>query len=224
MRRRGLAQCKMATRRQIQQRRCPLGCRPCRDGDSPAQPPSDPLAFLSESGTPAAPSIAPPPIPDDAEVDGGSSRQKAGVDLLAGYRRRSKPKSEQIKEKFKHGVNAFRKKGAALKLQHEVTSLQTAVDGQLEILGTLLLTHRPPAVRIQAELAELSQIQDELARKETTIESLRQTKGGGSAVKELEAGGSATSQPPAGGDGCDWKDGMGGKARDARCRRSLRGS
>ena len=156
------------------------------DGDTPAQPPSDPWAFLTEPDTPASPPIAPPPIPDDAEVDGTSSQHRLGVDVLAGYHRRSKPAGAQIKERLKHGVNVVRKRGAALKLQHEVKSLQTAIDGQFEILGTLALTHRPPTVDMRVEIAELSHIQDELARKETTIESLRQTKGGGSAVKELK--------------------------------------
>lgn len=73
-----------------------------------------------------------------------------------------------------------------MKLQREITSLRIAIDGQLELLGTLALAHRPPTVDARAEVAELSQIQEEQAKKETTIDSLRQTKGGGSAVKELK--------------------------------------
>lgn len=164
----------------------PTGMPPMPDADNASTPADEPWAFLSEPDTPTAPPITPPPMPDDAELGGVSNQHKLGVDVLAGYRRRSKPTGEQIKERLKHGVNVVRKRGAALKFQHEVKSLQTAIDGQFEILGTLALTHRPPTVDVRAEIAELSQIQDELARKETTIESLRQTKGGGSAVKELK--------------------------------------
>ncbi len=137
-----------------------------------------------------------PPIPDEtppAPTDPpGRQGDKPGAhtagsnNLLTQYHRRFRPKGEQIKEKMRHSMHAVKNRVAAMKLQHEVKSLQAAVDGQLEILGTLLLTHRPPAVHIQAEYTELSQIQDELGRKEATIESLRQTTGGGSAVKELK--------------------------------------
>jgi hypothetical protein len=161
---------------------------PVPDDGTPAQPPSDPdpWAFLSEPDTPAAPSAMPPPIPDDAEAEGVSNQHNLGADLLTGYRRRSKPTGVQIKERLQHGVDVVKKRGEALKLEHEVKGLQTAIDGQFEILGTLTLTHRPSAIDIGGEIADLSQIQDELARKQTTIESLRQSKGGGSAVKELK--------------------------------------
>ncbi len=156
------------------------------EADHLSPPTDDPLAFLSELSARRAKSGVPPPIPDEAEVGAASGQPRSGADVLAGYRRRSKPAGEQIRERLTRGVDAVRKRTLALKLQHEVNSLQTAVDGQFEILGTLALTHRPSVVDVGAEIAELSQIQEELARKETTIESLRQTTGGGSAVKELK--------------------------------------
>jgi cell division protein FtsB len=147
---------------------------------------NQPMTVPAAADCDANPPIMPPPIPDDAEPGNVPSQSEQRVDVLAGYRRRSKPAGAQIKERLKHGVDVIRKRGAAMKLQHEVNSLQTAIDGQFEILGTLAMTHRPSAVDIGAEIAELSRIQNELARKETTIESLRQTKGGGSAVKQLK--------------------------------------
>ena len=148
-----------------------------------------PLIVPAAGDCDGEPTVMPPPIPDDPPPTPAGYKPrapKAGYDLLANYHTRSKPKGEQIKEKFKHSVIALKQRGTALKLQHEVASLQTAVDGQLELLGTMMLTHRPPSVPIEAEIAELSRVQDELARKESTIDSLRQTRGGGSAVKELK--------------------------------------
>ncbi len=72
-----------------------------------------------------------------------------------------------------------------MRLGHEAKNLQMAIDTQLETLGTLTLTHRPAAVGISDEIAELSQVQDGLSQKQSMLHAIRQTKGSASVVKEL---------------------------------------
>ena len=168
--------------------RLPPGMPPLPNGNPPAPPPSDFLRSERTVSPPPPPAGMPPlpggmpPLPPTSDESG---RPQSPVDLLAEYHRTSKPRGGGIKEAFTGAFGAAKKRGLALKVGHEVKNLQMAIDTQLETLGTLTLTHRPPVVCMGAEIAELSQIQDELSRRETTLESLRGTKGGGSAVKEL---------------------------------------
>ena len=140
------------------------------------------------TATPAPPAPAPqfpagmPPIPRNGEE---SDPPQTSADLLAKYHSTRKTKGAGIKEKFTCAVEAAKKRGLALKLGHEAKSLQTAIEAQLEALGALTLTHRPATVDISQQITELSQIQDELSRKQAALESLHHTKGGGSVVKEL---------------------------------------
>ena len=67
-----------------------------------------------------------------------------------------------------------------------MSSLWTALNSQLENLGTLAITHRPPTVDISSEVAELSQVQRELSERQVTIDSLRQGTGGRAVVKQIE--------------------------------------
>ena len=155
--------------------RLPVGMPPVPDGGNVSGSDEDPLAFLRNSASGS-------PLPTPGHINGVDRE----FDILARYRRRSRPWGERIKEIFTLGLHGIKKRSLALKLQHEVNSLRTARDGQLEILGTLILTHRPPTVNVQSDMVELSHIQNELAQRETTIESLHQTKGGGATVKELK--------------------------------------
>ena len=61
------------------------------------------------------------------QISEESSSTKSADDLLAGYRSTSKPRSVGIKERLMRGVEAAKKRGLALKLGHEVRSLQTAI-------------------------------------------------------------------------------------------------
>ena len=162
----------------------PPGMPPIPAADPPVQPPSDPLAFLHSD--PASPSprfpAGMPPMPQTAEQ---SNPPKSAADLLAAYRSTSKSRTAGIRERLARIARIATMRGLALKLGHEATNLETAIDAQLEILGTLTLTHRPSAVAISDAIADLSQIHDGLSQKQNTLDSLRQTKGGGSVVKEL---------------------------------------
>jgi hypothetical protein len=164
---------------------------PIPDDGAPAPPPSDPSAIprFEPVVSPPPPPAGMPPLPGGVPplppTSDESGPPQSAVDLLAEYRRTSKPRGAGIKETFTRALGAAKKRGLALKLGHEVKSLQMAIDTQLETLGTLTLTHRPPVVGMSGGVAELSQIQEELSRREITLESLRGTKGGGSAVKEL---------------------------------------
>jgi hypothetical protein len=97
-----------------------------------------------------------------------------------------KPRGEEIGKRIAQGADALKKRARALKLRHDVSSLWTAVNSQLENLGTLAITHRPPNVDMSSEIAELSQVQRELAQHQVTMDSLRQGAGGRSVVKQIE--------------------------------------
>jgi hypothetical protein len=133
-----------------------------------------------ESAMPLPPGM--PPLPQIVEEPGPP---KSATDLLAGYRSVSKPRGADIKGRITRAVGVAKKQGLAMKLGHEAKNLQAAIDTQLETLGTLTLTHRPAAVSISEEIAELSQVQDGLSQKQSTLDALRQTKGSGPVVKEL---------------------------------------
>jgi len=90
-----------------------------------------------------------------------------------------------VKQKFKAGITAVRKRATGLKLAREVSRLTAAVDGEYETLGTLMLIHRPETPDVSTELAALSQIQNEISQKEATHQALRQTEGRGPVAKEL---------------------------------------
>jgi hypothetical protein len=125
-----------------------------------------------------------PPLP---EGDHASTPDQTDV-LLARYRSQVKPRGEEIRIRIRiaRGADAVKKRARALKLRHDVSSLWTAMNSQLENLGTLAITHRPPSVDISSEVAELSQVQGELSQHQVTIASLRQGAGGRSVVKQIE--------------------------------------
>ena len=123
-----------------------------------------------------------PPLPEGDHV---STPDETDV-LLARYRSQVKPRGEEIRKRIAQGADAVKKRARALKLRHDVSSLWTAVNSQLENLGTLAITHRPPTVDISSEVAELSQVQRELSQHQVTIDSLRQGAGGRSVVKQIE--------------------------------------
>ncbi len=126
----------------------------------------------------------PPPLPESATVPGP---RKTSEELLAGYDATSGPRGAGVKGTVMRGIDTTRKRFRALKLRYEVKNLQTALEGVWENLGTLVLTHRPSKVDVSAELAELSQVQDQLGQKQSTADSLRQAKGGRPVLKEVEA-------------------------------------
>jgi hypothetical protein len=97
-----------------------------------------------------------------------------------------KPRGEEIRQRIARGANAVKKRARAMKLKYDVKSLRTALNSQLENLGALTITHRPPTVDISSEVAELSQVQRELSEHQVTIDSLRQGTGGRSVVKQIE--------------------------------------
>ncbi len=123
-----------------------------------------------------------PPVP---EISHESDAPINAADLLAGYRITSKPRSVGIKEGITRALGAAKKRGRAMKLGHEAKSLQTAIEAQLEALGTLTLAHRPGTVDIGQQVADLSQVQDEVSQKESMLNALRQTKGSAPVAKEL---------------------------------------
>lgn len=90
-----------------------------------------------------------------------------------------------VKERMTRTATLLKNRVLALRLKHQINGLSKAAEGQLELLGALALTHRPPTVDVAQELAELSGIQDQVGEKQTTVGSLRQTRGSGSVVKEM---------------------------------------
>jgi hypothetical protein len=163
----------------------PHGMPPIPENNGRSDTPDDPFAFLRSESVAAPSSQFPagmPPIPQNNDE---SDLPMSAADLLAGYRSTSKAKGFGIREKLARAVGVAKKRGVAMKLGHEARNLQTAIETQLETLGTLTLTHRPSAVSISDEIAELSRIQDGLSQKQSMLESLRQTKGSGPVVKEL---------------------------------------
>jgi len=164
----------------------PPGMPSVPDDSAPAEPQSDPLAFLRSESAAAPPSprlpAGMPPLPQISEE---SDPPRNSADLLAKYSSTAKAKGAEIKQKLTRAVGTAKKRALALKLGHELKSLQTAIAAQLAALGTLTLTHRPSTVDIGQQVADLSQVQEELSQKQTTLESLRHTKGSGSVVKEL---------------------------------------
>ena len=139
------------------------------------------LDFLS-AASPPSPSPAMPPLPQDGQIPAADATDA----LLATYRSQMKPRGEEIGRRIAQGADALKKRARALKLRHDVSSLWTAVNSQLENLGTLAITHRPPSVDMSSEIAELSQVQRELAQHQVTMDSLRQGAGGRSVVKQIE--------------------------------------
>jgi len=127
----------------------------------------------------------PPRLQPIPQINEESGPPQDPTDLPAGYRSSLGAKGAEIKEKLTRAVGSAKKRGLALKLGHEAKSLQTAIEAQLEALGTLALGHRPATVDIGQQVTDLSTVQDELSRKQATLESLRDTKGSGSVVKEL---------------------------------------
>ena len=115
-----------------------------------------------------------------------------------------------------------RMRGLALKLGHEATNLEIAIDCAI---GD---SRHPDADAssfgscISDAIADLSQIHDGLSQKQNTLDSLRQTKGGGSVVKELNQEVSQLRNRQRAVMVAIGIGGMGGQARDARCCRSLR--
>jgi len=142
---------------------------------------SEPLDFLSVAPSSSSPP-AMPPFPEGGHV---STTDETDV-LIARYRSQVKPRGEEIRKRIAQGTDVVKKRAWALKLRHDVSSLWTAVNSQLESLGTLAITHRPPTVDISSEIAELSQVQRELSQHQVTIDSLRQGAGGRSVVKQIE--------------------------------------
>lgn len=141
----------------------------------------DPLDYLNAVPNPSSLPLIPPSSagcasnPDETEI------------MLAGYRTQVKSRGEEeFIKRIASGADALKKRARALKLRHDVSSLWTAVNSQLENLGTLAITHRPPSVDMSSELSELSQVQRELAQRQVTADSLRQGAGGRSVVKQIE--------------------------------------
>ena len=123
-----------------------------------------------------------PPLPEGNHVP---TTDETDV-LLARYRSQVKPRGEEIRTRIAQGADAVKKRARAMKLRYDVSSLWTAMNSQLENLGTLAITHRPPTVDMSSEVAELSQVQRELSQHQVTIDSLRQGTGGRSVVKQIE--------------------------------------
>ena len=113
------------------------------------------------------------------------SLPKSTDDVLAAYQQTSRSVGGGIREKLKRGLETTKKRARALKLRHDMKNLTTALEEQRENLGKLALQHRPAEVNLEAELLELSKVQEELGQKQVTLESLRQTKGSGLVVKQL---------------------------------------
>ena len=74
-------------------------------------------------------------------------------------------------------VEAVRKPLRVVRLRHQVSSLQLALDTAWENLGTLALGHRPFHPRLAAELPELSALQQQVGEKQGVADSLRRPKG-----------------------------------------------
>lgn len=124
--------------------------------------------------------VMPPPVPQTDQTHS----EPAG-DVLASYRRTSKHSGNGTWQRMKRGMTVVWARTRAVRLKRNVKSLETAIERELEVLGTLLLQHRPSEVEIGSETTELSRLQGELAQKETALQTLRTTKGSRSALKEL---------------------------------------
>jgi hypothetical protein len=93
---------------------------------------------------------------------------------------------QEVKSKLKSGLTAVKQRAHATKLKHEVKRLQTAVGQQNEAVGVLVLQHQPGDLDVSAETQQLSQVQEDLAQKQTTLASLENTSGSGTVVKQLK--------------------------------------
>ena len=102
-------------------------------------------------------------------------KNRSAMPNLAGMWQRLRQKSTMVK---KHAI--------AMRLKHEARRLQNGIDEQHETLGTLCISHRPPQVNLDAELAELGQIQQQLNEKQATLQSLQNTQGSGQVVKQMK--------------------------------------
>jgi hypothetical protein len=96
---------------------------------------SDPADFVT-----AASSSPPPAIPPLSESDSVSNPSDETDDLVARYRSQMKATGEVIKQRIAWGADAVKKRARALKLKHDVSSLRTALNSQLENLGVLTIT------------------------------------------------------------------------------------
>ncbi|MHC4178900.1 MAG: hypothetical protein ACYSWU_15415 [Planctomycetota bacterium] len=107
--------------------------------------------------------------------------------LRAGDLDTPEPRGAGVKEAVRRGVDRIKNRARALKLRHEVKNVHTALEGVWQKLGNLALTHRPSEVDLSGDLAELSEVQEQVGQKQATADSLRHTKGSGSVLKELRA-------------------------------------
>jgi hypothetical protein len=144
----------------------------------PNESSSSPTPTPWASGANHPDSITSREIPDAASMNPD--------DILAQYKKMPNGSGGAVGGKVQRGLAAIKDQVRAQKLRREVAGLQTAIEGQLEALGILMLQHRPGGIDITAEIGELSQVQANLSAKQSTLDALRKTKGSGPATKEVE--------------------------------------
>ena len=144
------------------------------------QPSPSPTQVPPPGAAPVSPSFSVPPLPGAGVPDGTES-------LLANYQNQVQPLGGgDMRSRFAAGADGVKKRARAIKLKREVNSLTEAMNSQLESLGTLAMTHKPPTVDMSGEIAELMQVQQQLVQQQGALDSLRMGTGARSVVKQLE--------------------------------------
>jgi len=149
---------------------------------SPPLTPSSPPPLVPPSAPPLVPPSAPPPMPPRP---GSPGRAPRAGSILEGYRQTAAPARPGWRAGLARVFRATKGRAQAMKVRHEIKSLRTAFEQQLESLGLLTLEHRPSQVDMTGELAELSGVQGRLSERQSTLASLHQTKGSGAVVRQL---------------------------------------
>jgi hypothetical protein len=122
---------------------------------------------------PPKPSQSPPPVPTADTV-------------LANYNKSVPREGPSFTAKVKEWLGIAGKRAKAIKLQHDVKTLQNAVEAQLESLGKIALTHRPDGLEYQRELSELARTQSERDGKLAELNALTKTPGSGAASRQVK--------------------------------------
>jgi hypothetical protein len=89
-------------------------------------------------------------------------------------------------KKFAGGVDAAKRFVRIQKLRHDIKTIRASMVAQRVNLGSLALQHQAAMAGIEAEAAELSQVQSDLKEKRASLDSLQATDRSNPAVRELK--------------------------------------
>lgn len=145
-------------------------------------------AFVAKQATPVNPQPVASGVPQETRARGvqppptGTSPDE----VLRQYRATSRPVGGGATGRAAGVFWRLKARARGMRLNRELGGLRTAMEGQWEALGMLMLQHRPAGADVSEELAQLSRLQEDISTKQATLGALRQTRGSAPAAKEIE--------------------------------------